>query len=217
MDKVLGLLGLAHRAGTVEIGEEPTAAATRAKAARLLVLASDAADNSFRRARHFSESGACPLLRLPCTKDELGSALGRTSCAMAAVTDIGFAKTIAERLAEQDEAKYGETAERLRVKAARFAERKREKIQHEKNVRSGKYKAAKKKEESIAASPQSEDKKETVKRSASRPHRSASERMKAKRNAQKQDARSRYAAARPVKKGKGSHKTVKRTDNTGRF
>lgn len=213
MDKVLGLLGLAHRAGAIEIGEEPTAAAVRAKAARLLVLASDAADNSIRRVQHFARVGNCPLLCLPCTKEELGGALGRTSCAMAAITDIGFAKTVAERLAERDGELYGETAEMLKVKAARFAQRKREKIQHQKNVKTGKYKSAAKREDSGFAPPQKEHKEQ----SGNRLHKSADERAKKRREMQKESARERYASARPVKKGKGSRQTVKRTDNTGRF
>ena len=39
-------------------------------------------------------------LTIDATKDELGGALGRTSCAMAAVTDIGFAANIVGKLAD---------------------------------------------------------------------------------------------------------------------
>lgn len=112
MNKVLNLLGLAKKAGRLEVGEEPTGAAARARDARLLLIASDAADNSFRRLRHFAEAGACLYARLPCTKDMLGKAVGRTSCAMVAVTDIGFAEAIAGKLAEEDAASYGELAEK---------------------------------------------------------------------------------------------------------
>ena len=43
----------------------------------------------------------------------------------------------AKKLAALDAEVYGETAERLSVKAARAAERKRERTRHEKNVRAG--------------------------------------------------------------------------------
>ena len=138
MDKVLSLLGLAKKAGRLEAGEEPVGAAARARDARVILLASDAADNTMRRAKHFAEAGACLCTVIPATKDELGRAVGRSSCAMLAVTDIGFAEAAAKKLAAIDEEKYGELAQRLSVKAARAAERKREQARHDKNVRAGK-------------------------------------------------------------------------------
>lgn len=138
MDKILSLLGLAKKAGRLEAGEEPVGAAARAHDARLILLADDAADNTVRRARHFAEAGACLCAKIPATKDELGRAVGRTSCAMLAITDIGFAEAAAKKLAALDEAQFGEIAERLSVKALRAAERKAEQKRHDKNVRAGK-------------------------------------------------------------------------------
>ena len=46
--KILSLLGLALRGNHLAVGEEPVEAAARAKDARLLLLASDAADNTRR-------------------------------------------------------------------------------------------------------------------------------------------------------------------------
>ena len=138
MNNILSMLGLAKKAGRLEIGEEPVGAAARARDARLILLASDAADNTLRRARHFAEAGACLLTQIPATKDELGSAVGRTSCAMLAVTDIGFADAVAKKLAALDEAKYGALSEKLSVKAARAEERKKEQKRHDKNLRTGK-------------------------------------------------------------------------------
>ena len=138
MNNILSMLGLAKKAGRVEIGEEPVGAAARARDARLILLASDAADNTLRRARHFAEAGACLLTQIPATKDELGSAVGRTSCAMLAVTDIGFADAVGKKLAALDAAKYGALSEKLSVKAERAAERKKEQARHDKNLRTGK-------------------------------------------------------------------------------
>ena len=203
MNKVLGLLGLAKKAGKIEVGEESTGAAVRAKDARLLLIASDAADNSCRRLRHFADIGACLYAKLPCTKEELGGALGRTSCAMAAVTDIGFAEAVAEKLAEDDPDAYGEIAEQLRVKARRAAERRRELEQHEKNVRIGKKKASpkEKSEEETAA--------KTQKPIPSRRTETQKEREKRRRAGEKREKAKRFEGAHPVKKGKGSVKKEK--------
>lgn len=138
MNNILSLIGLAKKAGRVEVGEEPVGAAARARDARLILLAEDAADNTVRRASHFAEAGACLLTKIPADKDALGKAVGRTSCAMLAVTDVGFADAIGKKLAALDEARYGELSEKLSVKAARAAERKREQERHDKNVKRGK-------------------------------------------------------------------------------
>ena len=127
MDKVLSLLGLAKKAGRLAVGEESVADAARAHAARLIVLAEDAADNSARRAERSAAEGACLLTRVPATKEELGRAVGRASCAMLALTDVGFAEAAAKKLAALDAARYGALAERLSLKAARAAERKEKK------------------------------------------------------------------------------------------
>jgi len=140
MRKILGLLGLAKKAGRVEIGEEPVSAAARAKQARLILVASDAAENSARRAGRFAETTATAWAVIPATKAELGGSLGRTACAMVALTDAGFAAAVAKALAQLDAERYGELAKTLEVKAERVVQRKREKRRHEKNMRSGKYK-----------------------------------------------------------------------------
>ena len=137
------MLGLAHKAGRVEIGEEPVGSAARAKKARIILVASDAATGSVRRAMSFANTGSCLCLVIPATKNELGRALGRTSCAMAAVTDIGFADAVAKKLAALEPKKYESAAERMAVKAQRARERRQEQLNHEKNLRMGKKKAPK--------------------------------------------------------------------------
>ena len=203
MDKLLNLIGLAKKAGKLETGEEPVGAAARAKHARLILIASDAADNTRRRAKHFGDAGECICLEIPATKDELGRALGRTSCAMVALTDVGFAEAAAKKLAESDEAHYGEAARRLAVKAQRAAERRAELKQHEKNLREGKKKPHKAPEAKPAAAEEKKPARRTVKHGRTR-----AERERAHREAEKQRASKRFAHARPVKKGKGSFKKV---------
>ena len=137
MDNILHMVGLALRAGRLEVGEEPVGAACRARDCRLILVARDAADNSFRRVRHFADAGQCLWVSVPYTKEELGQAVRRTACAMAAVTDIGFAEAIGQKLAALDPEKYAITAEKLHVKAERAAQRRKEQQAHERNVRRG--------------------------------------------------------------------------------
>ena len=149
-DPILHLLGLAKKAGRLEIARlqppamyqpsMPCIVSRRAHQARVLLLAADAAPNTVRRAAHFGEAGGALWLQMPFTKAELGEQLGRSSCAMLAVTDFGFAAALAEKLAARDEERYGPAAQQLRAKADRALMRQREKRQHEKNMRQGKHK-----------------------------------------------------------------------------
>ena len=139
-DPILHLLGLARKAARLEIGEEPVGAVCRARQAKLVLIASDAAPNTFRRAAHFGEAGNVLWLALPQTKEELGFALGRGSVAMLALTDIGFASTIVKKLAAANPEKYGAAAASLDVKATKALQRQKEQRQHEKNLKQGKHK-----------------------------------------------------------------------------
>ena len=76
-EQFLSLIGLCLRGRNLEVGEEPVEAVARARDARVLLLASDAADNTARRVQHFAEAGQCVWLRIPFTKQELGQATGR--------------------------------------------------------------------------------------------------------------------------------------------
>lgn len=201
MERILSMIGLAKKAGLVEIGEEPVGSAARAKHARVILVAGDAAASSVRRAYSFAQSGSCLCLTIDATKDELGGALGRTSCAMAAVTDIGFAEAIVKKLAAMDETRYGAAAAQLQVKAKRAAERKAEKLQHEKNVQQGKVrkKTTTAQAKTTAAEPAAAPK-TTAAKKAVKP------RSTGKTAARKQEQPDRFANSRPVKKGKGSFK-----------
>lgn len=137
MDNALRLLGLAKKAGRLEVGEEPVGAAARARKAKLLLLAADAAENTARRADHFGQAGNVTVLSTPYTKAELGFAVGRSSCAMLALTDPGLAASFVEKLEAQDPARYSQAAQELNAKAAKALERQKEQRQHEKNLERG--------------------------------------------------------------------------------
>lgn len=127
MDSIPSLLGLAFRAGKLAVGEEPVGVACRVHKAYLLLLAHDAADNTIRRALHLSQGGNSICLTLPYSKAELGGCLGRASCAMLAITDVGFAAATAKKLAQADPEEYGQVLEVLSKKAERAKKRRNEK------------------------------------------------------------------------------------------
>ena len=64
-DPILHLLGLARKAGKLELGEEPVGAACRARQARVVLLAADATPNTRRRCAHFGQAGNVLWLELP--------------------------------------------------------------------------------------------------------------------------------------------------------
>ncbi|MEG1431237.1 MAG: 50S ribosomal protein L7, partial [Oscillospiraceae bacterium] len=92
----------------------------------------DAAENTFHRASNMAEGAKFSCLRLPFTKAELGRSLGRASCAVLAVTDVGFASTITKKLAAESPAEYGDAADALDKKAAKARLRQKEQAAHEK-------------------------------------------------------------------------------------
>ena len=105
-DTVLAALGLALRGGNLAVGEEPVAEACRTGKARVVLLASDAAGNTARRATRL-----------------VGFALGRASCAVAAVTEPGLAALVLSRLAEEEKARYGQVAALLEGRARQTREK----------------------------------------------------------------------------------------------
>jgi ribosomal protein L7Ae-like RNA K-turn-binding protein len=122
----LGLIGIAWKARRLAAGEDPVGEACRDHSARLVLVASDAAENSANRAEKFTGNGKIPCVTVHCTKEELGRALGRKSCAMVALTDRGLAATLMTKLAETDPEEYGGYAETLNAAAARELSRRKE-------------------------------------------------------------------------------------------
>ena len=203
MEHILSMIGLAKKAGRVEIGEEPVGSAARAKHARLILLAQDAGGSSVRRAYSFAESGSCLCLTIPAKKDQLGGCVGRTSVAMLAITDIGFAEAIGKKLAKVDPKHYEAAAQALEVKAKRAAQRKAEQLQHEKNIHNGKKKKAVPAPQAAEEKPSSQrrERREGDHQRSARPRRTDRRRV--------HEERPRFAGSRPVKKGKGSVKKKK--------
>ena len=141
MDKALNYLSLARKAGRIELGEEPVGAAARAKKARLILVASDAGDHSWRRAKSFVAGTEQLCMKVPFTKDQLGEAIGRTSLAMAAFTDPALALAFLKAMGDPE--KYKEALESLDRRAKRIRQRQQEEKNHQRNLRQGQKRGGK--------------------------------------------------------------------------
>ena len=138
MDKVLNYLALARKGGRAELGEEPVGAAARALKAHLIVVASDASDHTWRRAKSFAAGTDQQCVRLAATKEELGFVVGRQSLAIAAVTDAQLALALVTALGEPE--KHKAVLEVLAAKAEKARKRQAENKAHQRNLRKGKKK-----------------------------------------------------------------------------
>ncbi len=129
----LNILGIARKAGRVDIGDEQVASAARAHSARLIILASDAADNTARRVQNLPGNGK--VITVPFSKDQLGAVLGKNSCAVVSMSDARLARTFLEKLESADPGTFTEALEELTRQAERVDRRQAEKKAHEKNRR----------------------------------------------------------------------------------
>lgn len=135
-NRTLGLLSISRKGGNLTVGEEQVGAVARAGRARLLLVTSDASDHTVRRARSFVAGTAQPMLIVSFTKDELGQALGVSSCAIAAITDVRLAQAFVKTLGEPE--KYTQLLKDLDVRVQRVEKRREEEKAHRYNVRHGK-------------------------------------------------------------------------------
>ena len=134
MDKALNYLAIARKAGLAELGEEPVGAVTRAGKGYLVWVAADASDHTWRRAKSFGAGTEQQCVRLPYSKDEMGMAVGRSSLAIAAVTDAALALALVKSLPDGDAA----AEEALSRRTEKLNQRKKEARAHQRNLRKGK-------------------------------------------------------------------------------
>ena len=138
MDKALNYMALARKAGRIELGEEPVGAAARAQHARLVIVASDASDHTWRRALSFVAGTEQLCLRVPFDKDQLGQSIGRTSLAIGAFTDPALALAFVKALPQKEG--YAAILESLDKRSNRIRQRQKEAKAHQQNKRTGKKK-----------------------------------------------------------------------------
>ena len=133
-NQALNYLSLARKGGRAELGEEPVGAAARAGKAYVILVASDASDHTWRRAKSYAAGTEQQCVRLDATKDEMGLMVGRTSLAIAAITDVSLALALVKALPKADP----QVLEVLTAKAAKAKKRQAEAKAHQRNLRKGK-------------------------------------------------------------------------------
>ena len=101
-DKVLSLIGLAMKAGRCISGETMTESETKSGRARLVIIASDASENTKKKFRDM-----CKFYKVPIyiygDKDTLGHAMGKEFRASLAILDEGFADGIQRELKDRED------------------------------------------------------------------------------------------------------------------
>ncbi len=137
MSNALNYIGIAKKAGAIEIGETDSGAACRSGRAKLLLLASDASDNARSRAENFVYGKKTQLLTVPFSKEQLSLQTGEHGCSMAAITDVGLAAVFLSALAEGDES-FRQAAQLMDKKKDKALMRKREAKAHDINKKKGK-------------------------------------------------------------------------------
>ncbi len=137
MSEPLKYIGLARKAGSIELGETNSGAVVRAGKAKLLIVAADSSDNAKSKAENFVYGRKTPLVSVPFTKEQISETTGVNGCSMAAFTDIGLASAFLSQLAESDPS-YTSVAQQLAEKNEKAKKRKREAAAHERNKKIGK-------------------------------------------------------------------------------
>ena len=147
MDKALNYMALARKAGRIELGEEPVGSAARAQHARLVIVASDASDHTWRRAKSFVAGTQQQCLKVPYNKDQMGQAIGRSALAIAAFTDPALALAFVKALGNPE--KYAAVLENLDIRTQRIRRHQLEEKAHQRNKAMGRkrHTGGKKKED----------------------------------------------------------------------
>ena len=137
-NRALNYLALAKKGRLAELGEEPVGAIARTGKAYVILVAGDASDHTWRRAKSYAAGTDQQCVRLECTKEQMGFVVGRTSLAIAAITDVQMALALVKALGQPE--KYKASLEVLTEKAAKAKKRQAEAKAHKRNVRMGKKK-----------------------------------------------------------------------------
>lgn len=94
-DRLLGMIGMAKRAGKTIVGETSYRRAIKEGKAKLVVIAADAADGTKK-----TVGDSCRYYKVPIiiceTKRQLGIGIGGSETAVIAVSDNNFAKAISD-------------------------------------------------------------------------------------------------------------------------
>ena len=98
-DRLMNLLGLARKAGKLELGSEAVKQAVRRHRTKLVLLSADLSEKTARSFRDEAEKAGVRAASLPTGMDAVQTALGRRA-GVIAVNDGGFAQALLKLCAE---------------------------------------------------------------------------------------------------------------------
>lgn len=96
-EKILNLLGLAQRAGSISSGDFIVEKAVKKREAKLILLASDCAANNEKKYTELATVHNIPLRKI-AHKEALGRAIGKEIRVVIAVHDEGFTKALLKEI-----------------------------------------------------------------------------------------------------------------------
>lgn len=96
-DRVLSMLGIAAKSGSVASGEFSTEKAVKDGKAYLVIVAADASENTVKMFRNMTDFYEVPMY-LYADKETLGHYIGKEFRASLAVTNEGLAHSIEDKL-----------------------------------------------------------------------------------------------------------------------
>lgn len=96
-DRVLSMLGIAAKSGSVASGEFSTEKAVKDGRAYLVIVAADASENTIKMFRNMTDFYEVPMY-LYADKETLGHYIGKEFRASLAVTNEGLAHSIEDKL-----------------------------------------------------------------------------------------------------------------------
>lgn len=98
-NRLVSTVGLCRRAGKTVLGSDLVCKALRRKELFLVLLASDASDNTKKRIRDKTSFYKVSLAELPLTCDELGRSVGKMGgVACVGVADDSFSKALQKQI-----------------------------------------------------------------------------------------------------------------------
>lgn len=100
MNGIIGTLSICRRAGKLIGGMDEVKAACRRKESKLVLVASDCSEKSYREIKYICERENVPLMKIPDTMDGIGESVGKR-WGIVSVNDAGFAKAVTEKLSDR--------------------------------------------------------------------------------------------------------------------
>lgn len=98
-NKLLSLLGFAQKAGKLASGDETCELWLKKRKVKLILLASDAAENTLEKWQHVARNNNVPV-HVFSDRDTLSHAIGKSNRTVLAVLDTGFARQMVKLIQE---------------------------------------------------------------------------------------------------------------------